>query len=107
MLLLSSGLDAKSAIHAIEIVLQSLETAKTWDVSLLEGVLRPLAEELNLSTGKFFGLLRIATTGRTAAPPLFQTMVVLGKDKCLKRLAIALQNYYTSINFIVGHRRLQ
>jgi len=94
-LLLSSGLDAKSAIHAIEIVLQSLETAKTWDVSLLEGVLRPLAAELNLSTGKFFGLLRIATTGRTAAPPLFETMVTLGKDKCLKRLAIALQRMAT------------
>ena len=90
-LLLSSGLDAKSAIQAIEIVLQSLETTKTWDVSLLEAVLRPLAAELNLSTRKFFGLLRVATTGRTAAPPLFQTMVALGKDKCLKRLTSALQ----------------
>ena len=94
-LLLSSGLDAKSAIHAIEVVLQSLETTKTWDVSLLEGVLRPLAAELNLSTGKFFGLLRIAATGRTAAPPLFETMVTLGKDKCLKRLASALQRMAT------------
>ena len=90
-LLLSSGLDARSAIQAIELVLQSLETTKTWDVSLLEAVLRPLAAELNLSTRKFFGLLRVATTGRTAAPPLFQTMVALGKDKCLKRLTSALQ----------------
>lgn len=90
-LLLGSGLDAKSAIHAIEIVLQSLETTKTWEVSSLEDILRPLAAELNSSTGKFFGLLRVATTGRTAAPPLFETMVALGKDKCLKRLTIALQ----------------
>lgn len=94
-LLLSSELDAKSATHAIEIVLQSLETAKTWDVSLLEGVLRPLTAELNLSTGKFFGLLRVATTGRTAAPPLFQTMAVLGKQRCLKRLTTALQRILT------------
>ena len=94
-LLLSSELDAKSATHAIEIVLHKLEAAEAWDVSPLEDILRPLAAELNLSTGKFFGLLRVATTGRTAAPPLFQTMAVLGKQRCLKRLTTALQRILT------------
>jgi len=94
-LLLSGGLDARPATQAIEIALQKLEAAKAWDVSSLEGTLRPLAAELELSTGKFFGLLRVATTGRTAAPPLFQTMIVLGKERCLKRLAIALQRVAT------------
>ena len=94
-LLLSGGLDARSATQAIEIALQKLEAAKAWDVSSLEGMLRPLAAELELSTGKFFGLVRVATTGRTAAPPLFQTMIVLGKERCLKRLAIALQRVAT------------
>jgi glutamyl-tRNA synthetase len=90
-LLLSSGLDAESATQAIKIALQRLEVVKTWDASSLEGILRPLATELNLTTGKFFGLLRAAITGRTAAPPLFQTMTVLGQEKCLKRLIMALQ----------------
>ncbi|MCK4353620.1 MAG: glutamate--tRNA ligase [Dehalococcoidia bacterium] len=94
-LLLSGGLDARSATQAIEIALQKLEAAKAWDVSSLEGMLRPLAAELELSAGKFFGLVRVATTGRTAAPPLFQTMIVLGKERCLKRLAIALQRVAT------------
>ena len=94
-LLLSDGLDARSATQAIEIALQKLEAAKAWDVSSLESILRPLAAELELSTGKFFGLVRVATTGRTAAPPLFQTMIVLGKERCLKRLAIALQRVAT------------
>jgi glutamyl-tRNA synthetase len=35
-------------------------------------------------------VLRVAVTGRTAAPPLFETMAVLGKDKCLKRIDAAL-----------------
>ncbi len=90
-LLLSSGVDDKSAAQAIETTLQGLGTAKFWDATSLEGVLRPLATKLNLSTGKLFGLLRVAITGRTAAPPLFQTMAVLGKEKCLKRLNTALQ----------------
>jgi glutamyl-tRNA synthetase len=90
-LLLGGELSAKSATKAITIVLQQLERIETWDATTLEGILRPLATELNLGTGKLFGLLRVAVTGRTAAPPLFQTMAVLGKEKCLKRLTRTLQ----------------
>jgi len=90
-LLLSGELGAKSATKAITITLQQLERIGTWDATTLEGILRPLAAELNLGTGKLFGLVRVAVTGRNAAPPLFQTMAVLGKEKCLKRLNTALQ----------------
>jgi len=38
----------------------------------------------------FFDLLRVATTGRTAASPLFETMEVLGKERCVVRLRAAL-----------------
>jgi glutamyl-tRNA synthetase len=89
-LLLSNHMDARSATQAIEIARQKLEALETWDATSLEGILRPLATELNLSTGKFFGLLRVAITGRTASPPLFQTMAVLGREKCFKRLNTAL-----------------
>ena len=89
-LLLSSGLDSTQASNAIEVAIQKLEAVKDWTSGSLESVLRPLTTELNLTTGKFFGLLRVAITGRTAAPPLFQTMAVLGKEKCLKRLRVAL-----------------
>jgi glutamyl-tRNA synthetase len=90
-LFLKGKMDAKSATGAITIASQKLEKVATWDAATLEGILRPLATELNLGTGEFFGLLRVAVTGRTAAPPLFQTMAVLGKVKCLKRFDMALQ----------------
>jgi glutamyl-tRNA synthetase len=90
-LLLSGKRDAKSAAKAMTIASQKLEEVTTWDATTLEGVLRPLATELNLGTGELFGLLRVAVTARTAAPPLFETMAVLGKGKCLKRLNTALQ----------------
>jgi glutamyl-tRNA synthetase len=94
-LLLSSGLDAKSAIQAMEIALSRLATGEDWDATSLESILRPLATELGLSTRKFFGLLRVAITGRVAAPPLFQTMSVLGKERCLGRLTAALERLAT------------
>jgi len=97
-LLLKGKLDAKLAAKAITIASQKLEEVTTWDATTLEGILRPLATELNLGTGEFFGLLRVAVTGRTAAPPLFQTMAVLGKEKCLKRFDMAFQLLPTSFN---------
>ena len=69
---------------------QRLEPLSAFDAESLEGVLRPLAAELGLKTGQLFGVLRVAVTGRTAAPPLFQTMAVLGKERCLRRIEAAL-----------------
>jgi glutamyl-tRNA synthetase len=53
-------------------------------------VLRPLAEGLGLKAGELFKLLRVAVTGRTAAPPLFQTMAVLGQVRCMNRIKTAI-----------------
>ena len=61
-----------------------------FDEESLDNTLRSVAMELGLTAGQLFGTLRVAITGRTAAPPLFQTMVVLGKERCLKRIASAL-----------------
>ena len=88
-LLLGGKIEAKTAAAAVATVSQRLAEAADWDAAGLEAILRPLATELGLSTGKLFGLLRVAVTGRTAAPPLFETMAVLGKHKCLHRLSTA------------------
>ena len=64
---------------------------QNWDQAALENLLRPLADELELSTGQLFGTIRVGITGRKAAPPLFETMEVLGKDRCLTRLQSALK----------------
>ncbi len=90
-LLLKGKLGSQLATRAIAIGWEKLEAATTWDATTLESILRALAVDLKLRTGEFFGLLRVVVTGRTAAPPLFQTMVVLGREKCLKRLKRTLQ----------------
>jgi len=87
---IGKNMDAVSAAKALEAVKQKIEPLPAFDEEALEAVLRPLAVELGLKTGQLFGTLRVAVTGQTAAPPLFQTMAVLGKERCLKRIEAAL-----------------
>ncbi|MBA7466934.1 Glutamate--tRNA ligase [subsurface metagenome] len=89
-LLIGENMRRESTTEALKTALQRLEQLKVFDAESLEVLLRPLAVELGLKTGQLFGMLRVAVTGRTAAPPLFQTMAVLGKERCLKRIEAAL-----------------
>jgi len=89
-LLIGKNMSRESASRALEVAGQKLKQLEIFDTESLEALLRPLAEELGLKTGQLFGTLRVAVTGRTAAPPLFQTMAVLNKERCLGRIEAAL-----------------
>ncbi len=89
-LLIGKNMSQESATQALKVARQRLGQLAVFDAEPLETLLRPLAVELGLKTGQLFGTLRVATTGRTAAPPLFQTMAVLGKERCLGRIEVAL-----------------
>jgi len=78
--------DAEGALRALQAALARIETLPTFDAAALEGALRPLAEELGLKTGQLFGAVRVAVTGRTVAPPLFETMAALGRERCVARM---------------------
>ena len=56
----------------------------------LEPPLRALAEDRGWKAGDLFMAIRVAVTGRTATPPLFDTLVALGRDRVLARLDSAL-----------------
>jgi len=90
-LLLGKDMSREVALRALAVSLERIQALERFDAAPLEDLLRPLAAELGLKTGELFGLLRVATTGRTAAPPLFQTMAVLGKERCLRRIEAAIQ----------------
>jgi len=85
-LLIVKKMNQELAIKALKASVVKLKKLPGFDEESLEAVLRPLAEELGLKTGQLFGTLRVAVTGRTVAPPLFQTMAALGKERCLKRI---------------------
>ncbi len=88
--LVQKGMDAEVTRSALEHGLRVAEGAEAWESEALEAAYRTLAEELGVKTGQLFGTMRVAVTGRTAAPPLFDTMAVLGRDRCRARMRHAL-----------------
>jgi glutamyl-tRNA synthetase len=58
----------------------------------LEPPLRALAEARGWKAGDLFMAIRVAITGRTATPPLFDTMIALGRERTLERLDRAIES---------------
>ena len=62
----------------------------------LETTLRADAEALGLKAGQMFQPLRVAVCGQKAAPPLFETLAVIGKEVSLKRIEQAINKLQQS-----------
>jgi len=65
---------------------ERLEKLHKFNKETAEGVLRELVEELGIKAGEIIHPVRIAVTGRTVGPPLFDCMELLGRKRVLERL---------------------
>ena len=63
----------------------------SWEADEIEPPLRRLVEDRGWKAGDLFMAIRVAVTGRTATPPLFDTMVALGYERTLARLDRAIE----------------
>lgn len=77
--------DAALARRVLQHAEQVLATT-AFDHASLEAALRATATELGLKAGPMFQPIRVAVCGRKNAPPLFETMAVLGREVCLARI---------------------
>jgi glutamyl-tRNA synthetase len=87
--------DPAAASEALRIATEAAGGAVGWSHEALEAAIRPVAEKLSIKAGDLFGVIRVAITGRTAAPPLFETMEILGRDRSLARMDDALKRLQT------------
>jgi nondiscriminating glutamyl-tRNA synthetase len=62
----------------------------TFEADELEPPMRALAESNGWKAGDLFMAIRVAVTGRTATPPLFDSLVALGRERVLERLDAAI-----------------
>jgi glutamyl-tRNA synthetase len=70
--------------------LTALQGLGEWTTAGIEEALKTaLLDGLELKPRKAFGPLRVAVTGATVSPPLFESMELLGRDRSLARLAAA------------------
>jgi len=80
--------EASSLLGDVRIALTSVEV---WDAPTLETSLRLLAEKRGIAAGKVFQPLRVALTGLTVSPGIFEMLVQMGRPLSLKRIDKALQ----------------
>ena len=85
-LLIPKKMDAAATATALRAAAAGLEPLADWTPPQLEELLRALCEQLGLKPGQLFGAIRVAVTGRSVAPPLFDTLTAIGKERTLARL---------------------
>jgi glutamyl-tRNA synthetase len=75
----------------IDAALSALEPLPKWSAGVIEDALRTaLVDGLGLKPRNAYGPVRVAVTGRTVSPPLFESMEILGRDRSLRRLRAAV-----------------
>jgi glutamyl-tRNA synthetase len=70
----------------VEALTTALEKAVPFDESHVEAAVRGTAAERGLKAGDLIHAARVAVTGRTASPGIFEVLVLLGRDRTVKRL---------------------
>jgi glutamyl-tRNA synthetase len=90
-LLVPKKSDPAQALHALEAIGQTLNGLDVADEEAVEERLRALATELGLKAGQLFMPIRVAVTGRTESPGLFETLRVVGNDRVRARISRAIE----------------
>lgn len=78
--------EAVNLLAALEELSEAYRKLEKFNLENTEKVLREVVEQHSLKAGKFMGAIRVALTGKTASPGIFDVIVTLGKDKTLERL---------------------
>jgi glutamyl-tRNA synthetase len=78
------------ALAALERACQVLATVE-FSHAALDAALRAAAAEMKIKAGQMFQPIRVAVCGRKEAPPLFETLEVLGRETALERIGQALE----------------
>jgi glutamyl-tRNA synthetase len=90
-LLVPKNVTPLQALNALRSASQVLEDAASLeDADALERSLRAAGQDLGLVPAQYFGVLRVALTGKTVSPPLVGTLPVLGRAKTSERISNAI-----------------
>lgn len=72
---------------AIKEILQRLESMeRPWKAEVFEKIFRELAQDLGISISQMFQLIRVAISGQTVTPPLFECIQILGEEEVIRRV---------------------
>ena len=86
LVLKQSNLEVSAVKKVFEQIIYAYENLGNWDVHNLEKAGHELLKITKLSPKELFMTIRAAISGRTATPPLVETMEVLGREEVVNRL---------------------
>ena len=89
--LVARNLTAEQSAHVARKAYEILSSLPEITTAIAEPPLRLLVDQLGLSPNQVFGLLRVAVTGQTVSPPLFESMEIVGREKVLERIKNAIE----------------
>jgi glutamyl-tRNA synthetase len=81
----------EDAPRALAAAREALAEAQDFDVQGVEAALAPLPERLGAKPGKVFQPIRVALTGSTVSPGIFETVALTGREEALARIDAALE----------------
>ncbi len=87
--------DRDAAAAILRAIRHRLSSAR-WEEPSLEEELRGLARERSVGAGKVFQPLRLALTGMPASPGIFDVLLILGRERSLRRLERAIRHIATT-----------
>ncbi len=90
-MLVQKGMDIDRTLVGLMRARDLLNSLEEWKHEVMEPPMRELAAELGMKPGQLFGAIRVAISGRTATPPLFETMEALGRERSMARIEKAIE----------------
>jgi glutamyl-tRNA synthetase len=88
--LIAKGLDAKQSAEILRKSYEILSALAEMSHAAAEPPMRAYVESSGLNINQIFGILRVAITGQKVSPPLFESMEIIGREKCLQRIQNAI-----------------
>lgn len=90
-----ADLGCKKSAEAFESLLESLEALPLFKPEVLSETVKKFISLHNFTPKHIFMPLRMMVSGKKASPPLFETMAVLGKERCRTRIRSAINTLRT------------
>ena len=85
----SKVMDTPEALVALDAALAALTPLDEWTTESIESALRQMLTDTGLNARRGFQPVRVAISGSTVSPPLFESLATLGKAKTLTRISNA------------------
>jgi glutamyl-tRNA synthetase len=85
----SKVMDTSDGLVALDAAIAILSPIDPWTTESIEAALRQMLEDTGLNARKGFQPVRVAISGSTVSPPLFESLAILGKTESLARLTAA------------------